>query len=219
MEEHSLSTSRTAYYYTEGNITDPAHLWIVFHGYAQVADDFIRPFRVLDLEDNGIVAPEGLSRFYKEGVSGKVVSSWMTKRFRLSEIEDQFSFLDKLYAQYKKKNVRLHLLGFSQGVATMMRWVAHRKPSIESMIIWAGWPPEDIDYVGLATYWGTLNNYYVYGRQDQYLTAELIETFNARKDLQLLDLEHLVFDGNHRISRKTLQHLAEMINRTFFQSR
>ncbi len=208
MKQHFLKTERTAAYYTEGNFDTARDIWIVFHGYAQKADDFIQPFRVLDLQANGIIAPEGLSRFYAHGHDGEVACSWMTKRYRLTEIEDQIKFLNKLYAAIDTNEKNVHILGFSQGVATVMRWLHYSRPRVDSIILWAGWPPEDLSYIEASDYWQQSQNYYIYGEQDEFVTDERIAAFNQRDDLKVLRLKQLQFDGNHRLSRKVINRLA-----------
>ena len=71
------------------------YLCIAFHGYGQLAKYFIRDFESLGPEHVAIV-PEGLHRFYREGMSGRVVASWMTANKYL--IGD-FSYADKIVTQ------------------------------------------------------------------------------------------------------------------------
>lgn len=49
MTEHKLTVSKTAHYYTLGEAG--AHIrqiWLVCHGYAQLADTFLQNFKLLD---------------------------------------------------------------------------------------------------------------------------------------------------------------------------
>jgi hypothetical protein len=63
MQEHHFSTPRTARYFTLGSPERSTDLWIVCHGYGQLASRFLERFRPIEAEQRGIVAPEGLSRF------------------------------------------------------------------------------------------------------------------------------------------------------------
>ena len=64
MDEHHIQVSRTARYFTLGTAgPDTRQLWLVCHGYRQLARRFLRGFRGLDEGSRLIVAPEGLSRF------------------------------------------------------------------------------------------------------------------------------------------------------------
>ena len=63
---------------------------------------FAQCFKILNTDKNTIIAPEGLSRFYKNGFYGEVVSSWMTKEDRLNEINDYILYLDTLIEELLK---------------------------------------------------------------------------------------------------------------------
>lgn len=117
---------------------------MVCHGYAQAAADFIQEFLPAAGTDQVIVAPEGLSRFYRKGFDGDVVASWMTREDRLEEIDDQHQYLDQLVAAlYGRFGVLpLSVLGFSQGVPTVCRWLAQSHIPVQQMILWAGMVPE-----------------------------------------------------------------------------
>ncbi|RZK92309.1 MAG: phospholipase, partial [Hymenobacter sp.] len=100
--EHHLTISRTARYQQLGEFSAATRqLWLVAHGYGQLAEYFMRHFNsVHGLDPTGtvIVAPEALSRFYISGTSGRVGASWMTTADRLVEIADQAAYLDALLA-------------------------------------------------------------------------------------------------------------------------
>jgi predicted esterase len=115
---------------TPGSEGSPEELWIVLHGYRQLARRFLRPFRGLAGPDRLIVAPEGHSRFYLEGAPGPhrsgdpVGASWMTREDREMEIRDYVAYLDRVRDRFAGPGTRLTVLGFSQGVHTAARWVA-----------------------------------------------------------------------------------------------
>ena len=97
-QEHHLNVSRTARYYTIGDLENkPSEVWIVLHGHTYLAKRFIRYFRVLEDDRRLIVAPEGLSRFYVNHEARRVGASWMTREDRLNEIADYVNYLDELY--------------------------------------------------------------------------------------------------------------------------
>lgn len=76
------------------------------------------------------MAPEALNRFYLEGFAGRVGATWMTKEERLQEIDDYVNYLNQLYktilANTDTSEITVNILGFSQGVATVCRWIANR---------------------------------------------------------------------------------------------
>nr|MDQ3081512.1 hypothetical protein [Gemmatimonadota bacterium] len=126
----SLIVPRTARYARmgpEGRAVD--QVWLVCHGYGQLASRFIRRFSAIDDGSRLIVAPEALSRFYVLGgsvphaIDEKVGASWMTRESRDSEIEDQVTYLDRVcervLAGRDRAKVRLVAFGFSQGAAVV----------------------------------------------------------------------------------------------------
>ncbi len=125
MQEHYFSTSRSARYFTLGSLEHAGDLWFVCHGYGQLAARFLERFHPLEAEGRCIVAPEGLSRFYltESPTERRVGASWMTREDRLHEIDDYVRYLDGMYAKLAPRQARVTALGFSQGTATVCRWV------------------------------------------------------------------------------------------------
>ena len=101
MRERHIRVARTARYYTLGSAgTHLREVWLVCHGYRQLARRFLSRFADLDDGTRLIVAPEGLSRFYLHDPAsghGKEVpigATWMTREDRENEITDYVGFLD-----------------------------------------------------------------------------------------------------------------------------
>ena len=56
---------RTAHVYSLGELSEETtDVWIVFHGYGQLASRIIKKFNHLELDNAYILAPEGISKFY-----------------------------------------------------------------------------------------------------------------------------------------------------------
>ncbi|MCI5083168.1 MAG: alpha/beta hydrolase [Saprospiraceae bacterium] len=212
MENHQIKVTRTAHYSTIGKAsTEVKYLWIACHGYGQLAKNFIRKFDILEENDTFIIAPEGLSRFYWGGLSGDVVSSWMTKGDRQSEIEDYSNYISQLYNRYVHQlspNVKIILLGFSQGSATIMRWVMRAFPRVDSMVFWAGMIPEDLDYRPHQKYFESVDLHFVYGDQDPFISSERIDFIRSLIAEQQLHVQEWTFEGKHTINREKLKELA-----------
>ncbi len=141
---HHVTTQRTARYYSVIPKTEPEHLLLVCHGYAQSAFEFIQEVSPAAKTGQLIIAPEGLSRFYRRGFEGEVVASWMTREDRLEEIRDQVEFLDSVIRQVYDQfgELPVSVLGFSQGVPTVCRWLALSAIRPIKVILWAGMVPE-----------------------------------------------------------------------------
>ena len=213
MQEHHLKITKTAHYYTLGQ--PGPHIkkcWIVTHGYGQLASEFLKDFKVLEQEDTLVIAPEGLSRFYWGGFVGPVVSSWMTSKDRLDEIEDYCNFIQGLYDHYIPQlaaEVQINLLGFSQGTATQCRWIHRNRPFFHRLILWAGMLPDDLDFKPLADYFSSKQLLFVYGTQDRFLTEERLQWQKEFAQKNLLQFEVSSFEGKHKIYAEALQKVAD----------
>ena len=138
MKQHSLLVEKTARYFSLGEFRGVKEVLFVCHGYAQLADEFLESFSSLQREGLLIIAPEGLHRFYARGAADKVVASWMTKVDRLDDIRDYVAFLDKTaetVLSEMQSPVKVSVLGFSQGAATVSRWAAMGKTKIDELIL------------------------------------------------------------------------------------
>ena len=220
MQEYAIPVYRTARYALLGDPTDLIEeIWMVCHGYGQLASYFLRPFRAVEAPHRLIVAPEGLSRFYLEDGSGthyRVGASWMTREGREAEIDDHVRLLDAVYTDVLTRagqvRVRLTALGFSQGGATVTRWLAHSpvlgRPPAERLVLWGSLLPHDLD---LATHRAWLNEAaltLVVGDEDEYATPERIAEEEARLDAADLAYTTVRFHGGHRIDPETLGRLV-----------
>ena len=151
-------TQRTARYVVIG--ADPAHashIWIALHGYGMLASRFARPFVDAVPANSCIIAPEGLSRFYLEqpradgGHMQRVGATWLTRESRETEIADAHVWLnlvhDEVVAESRAargRDPRVAVLGFSQGVATAMRWIANGSVQPQQFVAWAGGLAHDV---------------------------------------------------------------------------
>ena len=207
-QSHQVKTAKTAHYSTMGKAGKQVkYCWIACHGYGQLAKYFIRKFDVIEQPDTFVIAPEGFSRFYWQGFTGNVVATWMTREDRLVEIEDYSNYLSQLYDFYIPQlapDVKIILLGFSQGCATQIRWMCRKFPAFQHLILWGGLLPEDIVYTPHLSYFEQGHHHLVYGTRDIYLTEERIQQQQGIEQQYSLNFQRTVFEGSHEIDRKTL---------------
>ena len=214
IRHYKSQTARTAHYYVSGEAETSTFRWLVLHGYGQLARNLLGKFDQLDARIHYIVAPEGLSRFYWEGVRGPVAASWMTSQDRLDEIADYVTYLDRITQitgfVHHAQNKRI-VLGFSQGCATAWRWLVNSHPPVDTLVVWSGWLPEDIDYQSHAGYLSGIRLICVHGDADPFYEngrfALLLERFEAA-GLQPQVLRHA---GAHAMDRTVLKQLTEML--------
>ncbi len=211
MAEHishqSLQVTRTAHYSTYGTLdkNKTKYLWIVMHGYGQLAKRMIHKFNQLNVDEHFVVVAEGLNRFYWHGENRSPVSCWMTSEDRYDEIDDFTSYLDQLYSKYashiNQKKVKIMLMGFSQGCATMWRWIHASQPRYDMALNWAGWIPEDISYVHLKEYLSDKKHFFWYGNEDEFLTDGAMAGIKSVIKQNELSIEIHQFDGGHKLVR------------------
>jgi predicted esterase len=205
MQEHVLSTSRSARYFTLGSPEQATEFWFVCHGYGQLASRFLERFRPLEATGGCIVAPEGLSRFYltENPVERRVGASWMTREDRLHEIDDYVRYLDAVYRTVNPRTARVAALGFSQGTATVCRWAALGSSRLDRLILWGGEVPPDLDLKLLRVPSLTL----VYGTRDEFFTPKVVAANEARLREHGIGYELVSFEGGHEIEKGTLLRL------------
>ncbi len=215
--EQHLTVQRTARYYTIGEPgPEVAHCIIACHGYGQLAGHFIRKFDRLAHPSRLIVAPEGLSRFYWQGLAGEVKASWMTREDRLSEIADNAAYLSRLYQEVVPRlhpEVRVTLFGFSQGCATQVRWVMEDFPEFDNLVLWAGTLPEDLDYKPAESYWASKSLYFAYGHDDPFLNPERLVQHRSLLARAGLLFEEIEYQGKHSVPREAVAELIEKLER------
>lgn len=214
MDEHRLTTVRRARYYTEGAAGgDAPEVWIVLHGFSQLAAPFLTYFRHIATPSRLVVAPEALNRFYVQPgssssrVDARVGTTWMTREDRDNEILDYVDFLDAVYATTVPATARVSVLGFSQGAATAARWLAMGRSRAHRLIVWAGQLPPDLDLARLRERLDA-GVVLVQGTEDEY-TAWVREGGNRDRLLAAsVPVENATFEGGHRMDAATLRQLA-----------
>lgn len=217
MKEFHIKTQKTARCFSIGSLNASIkYVWIVLHGYGYHAKYFLKKFEPLTSPNTYIVAPEGLSRFYKDGLTGKVGASWMTKEDRLSEIEDSIIYLDKLYDQIfgsiDRTQVQLITLGFSQGGATLLRWLNNRKANTNHLALWGSKIPDDFDFEKDKDLFEISQNYLMIGKSDQYLSYINIDEYMTILKKSGIYFKLNWYEGGHNILPQPLIKLQKLIN-------
>ena len=203
MEEKYITYQHTTSYGVLNELTaSTRRIWVVFHGYGQLSRYFLRKFEGLDPSENYIIAPQGISKTYLEGFSGRVGASWMTSEDRLTEIHNQKTYIDAVLDAHDIdwSDKRLVYFGFSQGVATMCRYAAHAKRSFDQMILWAGtFPPElernDFDFCDQA-----FSVKYFTGSSDPFYQVGMKEAQVSKvRSVLGVEAEVIEFEGVHEV--------------------
>jgi predicted esterase len=215
MKEHHLSIRRTARYYTLGD-ANASDVWIVCHGYAQLARYFLRSFAPLDDGSRYIVAPEALNRYYYETAPGvhtgdaRIAATWMTREDREHEIEDYVAYLDTLADHVAGGAARrIITLGFSQGAATVSRWAALGSARIDHVILWASPVPPELEPSPALLRGATLT--IAIGESDGQIPAGEIERQDQRLRSARMNYSLVRYHGGHRIEADALAEIAARV--------
>jgi predicted esterase len=216
-EEH-IPVTKSARVYSLGATSDVTELWIVCHGYGQLAGRFIRDFESIQAPGRLIVAPEGLHRYYLDPPQGRepaaqrrVGATWMTREDRDTDIADNVRYLDQVVERFidNPTAVRVHALGFSQGSATAWRWAVLGQTNLAELIIWAGEVPHDIDMTLAAQRLRATRIVFARGAHDQMVPEEQVSTHLRKLDAAGLSYDLRVYDGGHRLDASLLAELAK----------
>ena len=211
--EHHIKIQRTARYLTLGQQHEKVEqVWFVCHGYGQLAHEFLQYFEGLDNGSRLIIAPEGLSRYYRDDTHRGVGASWMTREDRLNEIEDYVAYLEALYThifeRVDRDSVEVFVLGFSQGVATAARWIAHGTVHAEHLVLWAHLVPEEFRSREGFRRLRAIELTLVCGTRDKLVTPAHLAEQRERLEAHGVNARELSFKGGHRLDRETLLAIA-----------
>jgi predicted esterase len=210
IKQNHLPVQKTSRYFSIGEDDSKKNLWIVLHGYSQLAEAFIKNFEELHDEQSFIVAPEGLSRFYVKGYFGKVGASWMTKEDRMTDILDNIHYLDTLLKhllnEFKYIN-KVIVLGFSQGGATAARWAAITNLLIHHLVIYSSEFPKDITDEALQHLNEKVQTFLVYSNNDEFIDVDLFNQQFIYLQQKKFTFEKIYFEGKHEINSKSLLEL------------
>jgi predicted esterase len=187
-------------------------IWLVLHGYGQLAEFFIRKFTPFDSEDRLILAPEGTNYQYLTGFHGKVGANWMTKHERETAIANNHRFLDLLLDSFLEKYTKVpkvHVLGFSQGAATATRWASRWNGQINTLVLWAGGFAHDLILGDANLKFQDTKLMLVTGTDDTLMTQESIS--KQEELIQRLEKEviRLYFSGGHEIESNLLEKIIQ----------
>lgn len=200
--EHRLRVARSARVFTLGGAS-AREAWVLLHGYGRLAERFLRFFQPIATPERLLVAPEGLSRFYLDGGSGKVGASWMTREDREADIADNLAYLEQVRREVVPP-VPLTVLGFSQGVATAARWAAVTTPVPRRLIAWGSLLPEDVPPARFEGMRITC----VVGERDDWAPPVRVEAEAAAMRQAGLEASVIRFPGGHELDADVVARLV-----------
>lgn len=211
VSEHQISVVKTARYLQSGSISDSTtEIWILLHGYAQLAHDFLLAFKPIQNKHRVLIAPEGLNKFYAKGLGGKPAATWMTSEMRSAEIKDYIAYIDQVYedARINRSNAKIVLLGFSQGVATASRWLYATAKRVDCFVMYAGEigaELKDTDFFSQKA----VNLFYITGNADKLISPDRLD--EVKQWMQQMGAKEITFNGGHEVHEDALNQLIVLI--------
>ncbi|MDF2158814.1 alpha/beta hydrolase [Algoriphagus sp. CAU 1675] len=187
-------------------------IWLVLHGYGQLAEYFIRKFRDFDNSERLIVAPEGTNYTYLSGFQGRVGANWMTSHEREVAIINNHRFLDTLMEKLLsgfEVQPKINLLGFSQGAATATRWASRWSGRVQRLVLWAGGFAHDLLLENAREKFSETELIMVLGDKDGLITPESIQKQEMFVKSLGKAVETLTFAGGHELDSVILKTLFE----------
>jgi predicted esterase len=214
--EHHIRVVKRARYYTLGDAAGAADVWIVCHGYGQLAGQFIQDLESIAAAGRYIIAPEALHRFYKDPVTvpaaqRRIGATWMTREDREHDIADYVDYLDLLVRDIMSRapTAYLRVLGFSQGSSTVLRWAAGATRVPDQLILWAGEVPNDVDWSVAAKKLAATRIDAVHGDRDEMMPRSSLDRNLAVLAGAGLAYRLHEFSGRHHLNAGMLRKLVD----------
>lgn len=206
--EKEISYQITNTYSTLNSLTEKTkNVWFVCHGMGYLSRYFLKYFKELDPNENYIIAPQAQSKYYMNKDFRHVGASWLTKENTKKETENILNYFDAVIAHEQlPAKAKLIVLGYSQGVSVVMRYVASRKLQCDWLVLMSGGIPKELTKKELAFYKGKVK--LIYGTNDEYLNKERIEHERLKvKELFENNVEITPFEGNHIVNVELINNL------------
>lgn len=201
-EEKQLSIRTTHPYETLNQWTaDTKQVWVVFHGIGYLSRYFLRHFQHLDPGENYIIAPQAPSLYYLDQTYTHIGASWLTRENTGIYMENLLQLLDELYLKEGLKTApSLVLMGYSQGVSVLSRWIAARKIKCERLVLYAGKVPDELNPGDFEHLPSETPVEFFLGDKDPFVTGE--DRIMLKNRMTLLFGERLQlkeYSGGHKL--------------------
>ncbi|GGF47535.1 alpha/beta hydrolase [Echinicola rosea] len=211
MYQHVSYESIGAYATSQLPLGDEKNLWVILHGYGQLAPYFIRKFKSQFHEKRLFIAPEAQNHGYLKGFAGRVGANWMTRHEREKAIANNHRFLNQVLAKNLEQFAdfpAVHILGFSQGCATATRWAAQLSSPIKSLVLWGGGFAHDLDFSMVSSKLSKTRIWSVEGDSDAFLTDERKQEQAKILSKMSIKKETILYSGGHDIYEEPLDKIV-----------
>jgi predicted esterase len=176
-------------------------VWVVFHGIGYLSRYFLRHFQHLDPHENYIIAPQAPALYYLDQTYTHIGASWLTRENTHLYMENLLQLLDALWISEKLNTApSLVLMGYSQGVSILSRWIAARKLECDRLLLYAGRVPDELGHEDFAHLPPAAKVDFFIGDKDPFITPEMRATLTGRLELLFGDRIQLIeYSGGHKL--------------------
>ncbi|WP_298757199.1 esterase [uncultured Psychroserpens sp.] len=207
--EKEISYTITNSYSTLNELTSSTkNIWFVCHGMGYLSRYFLKYFKVLNANENYIIAPQAQSKYYIPPKFKHVGASWLTRENTIAETKNVMTYFDSIFEnEHIPEEKKLIILGYSQGVSVAMRYLAKRQLQCSQLILHSGGipielVPTDFDYF-------TGKTKLIYGTNDEFLNEERIQQERSKAEkLFGNNLDIIAFEGIHEVNTKLISSLV-----------
>ncbi len=209
--EKEVSYTTTNSYATLNTLTNKTkNVWFVCHGIGYLSRYFLKYFDELNADENYIIAPQAQSKYYLGSKYKHVGASWLTKENTIKEIDNAMHYFDAvLEAEKIPSTVNFIVLGYSQGVSVVARYVAKRKLRCNQLVLLSGGIPKELSNDDFKFLDGKTKISLIYGNQDEYLTKELMVSEEKRFYELFGDTAIItVFEGKHEVKKEIVSKIV-----------
>jgi predicted esterase len=207
--EKEISYQTTNSYSTLNTLTQHTkNVWFVCHGMGYLSRYFIKYFEDLNADENYIIAPQAQSKYYIPPKFKHVGSSWLTKENTIKETENVMRNFDAvLKTENIPNNVNLIVVGYSQGVSVVMRYVAKRQLQCSQMVLMSGGIPKELTAEDFAFLNAKIS--LIYGTQDEYMNEARMQ-YELQRVQELFDSDVTIipFKGAHLVNVELINALV-----------
>lgn len=186
-----------------------AGLLVVFHGYAQSADEALEEARrIPDCEGWQMAAVQALHRFYTRR-DQRVVASWMTRQDRDQAIVDNVSYVHRVVEGLDPGEAPVVFAGFSQGASMAYRAAMLGRRPAAGIIALAGDVAPELRQVAPRQPWPRV--LIGVGSRETWYTPDKLAADEAFLTSAGASVEVVRFDGGHEWTDEFRVHAGRLL--------
>jgi len=105
----------------------------------------------------------------------------------------------------KFPQVKINIVGFSQGTSTVARWIVNGNIKVDQVVLWAGLFPPDIDFKKSKKLLNSIPILIVAGKRDPWVNNEVLNNQIQVLKNSGINPQLKIFNGGHEINPQLLK--------------